>query len=107
MTATASLDTRLTAHSASALGVFRILTGLMFTMHGTVKLFGWPTGSPAAMAAWPMWWAGVLEVILGVLVAIGWYARAAAFVGVTNLMDRPLAAACVDDVEKHCFLLLG
>ena len=77
MTATASLDTRLTAHSASALGVFRILTGLMFTMHGTVKLFGWPTGSPAAMAAWPMWWAGVLEVILGVLVAIGWYARAA------------------------------
>ena len=80
MTATASLDTRLTAHSASALGVFRILTGLMFTMHGTVKLFGWPTGSPAALAARPMWWAGVLEVILGVLVAIGWHARAAAFV---------------------------
>ncbi len=80
MTATASLDTRLTAHSATALGLFRILTGLMFTMHGTMKLFGWPTGSPAAVAAWPMWWAGVLEAILGVLIAIGWYVRAAAFV---------------------------
>lgn len=80
MTDTASLDTRLTAHSAEALGVFRILTGLMFTMHGTMKLFGWPVGTPAELAAWPMWWAGVLEVVLGALIAIGLYTRPAAFV---------------------------
>lgn len=75
-----SLDTRLNSQSAVALGVFRIVVALLFMMHGTMKLFGWPMGSPAALGAWPMWWAGVLEVVLGVLIAVGLLTRPAAFV---------------------------
>ena len=68
------------AASAAALGVFRIVVGLLFMTHGTAKLFGWPTGSPAALGAWPMWWAGALEVVLGGLIALGLFTRPAAFV---------------------------
>lgn len=71
---------RLTTQPALALGVFRIIVGLMFAMHGAVKLFGWPEGSPAAVGAWPMWWAGVLEILLGGLIVIGLLARHAAFI---------------------------
>lgn len=63
-----------------ALGMFRMLVGLMFAMHGTAKLFGFPSGNIAALGAWPMWWAGALEIVLGLLIAIGLVARAAAFV---------------------------
>lgn len=76
----AALDAKLAARSATALGVFRIVVALLFMMHGTAKLFGWPQGTPAALGAWPMWWAGVLEVVLGVLIAIGLFTRPAAFV---------------------------
>lgn len=80
MTVTTTRETRLQARSEMALGVFRILVGLMFMVHGTAKLFGWPSGSAAAVGAWPVWWAGVLEVVLGGLIALGLFARPAAFV---------------------------
>lgn len=76
----ATVDTRLNSRSDVVLGVFRIAVALLFVMHGTAKLFGWPTGNPAALLAWPMWWAGVLEVVLGALIAIGLFTRPAAFV---------------------------
>ena len=79
-TASAKSSSRLTPQPAIALGVFRIIVGLMFAMHGTVKLFGWPQGSPAAMGAWPMWWAGMLEILLGGLIVLGLLARQAAFI---------------------------
>jgi len=79
-TLTSKLDSRLTTQPAIALGVFRILVGLLFAMHGTAKLFGWPEGSPAALGAWPMWWAGMLEVLLGGLIAFGLLTRPAAFI---------------------------
>ena len=83
MTSTSTRKTKVKSLQASAiaLGAFRILAGLLFMTHGTAKLFGWPTGSPAALGAWPMWWAGALEVVLGGLIALGLFARAAAFVG--------------------------
>jgi putative oxidoreductase len=82
MTASSTSNTRLRSQSASniALGAFRILVGLLFMTHGTAKLFGRPAGSAAALGAWPMWWAGVLEVVLGGLIAAGLFARPAAFV---------------------------
>ncbi len=73
-------SSRLTTRPAVALGVFRIIIGLMFAMHGTGKLFGWPEGSPAVMGAWPMWWAGMLEILLGGLIALGLLARQSAFI---------------------------
>jgi putative oxidoreductase len=82
MTATSVIPARLQSATASAtaLGVFRILVGLLFMTHGTAKLFGWPAGSPAALGAWPVWWAGVLELVLGGLIALGLFARPAAFI---------------------------
>lgn len=64
-----------------ALGALRIVAGLIFLEHGTQKLLGFP-GGPNAFAE-PMsmvWWAGVLELVLGAMIALGLYTRAAAFV---------------------------
>jgi putative oxidoreductase len=80
MTVTTARDTGLQSKSEIALGVFRVLVGLLFMLHGTAKLFGWPTGSAAAPGAWPVWWAGVLEVALGGLIVLGLFVRPAAFV---------------------------
>lgn len=77
---TSTLDARLQAQAPVAFGVFRILIALLFAMHGTAKLFGWPQGSPAGLGAWPMWWAGALEIVLGGLIALGLFTRAAAFI---------------------------
>ncbi|ORA04911.1 DoxX family protein [Mycolicibacterium bacteremicum] len=79
-TSTTAVETRLASNTPVVLGVFRILVGLMFVMHGTVKLFGFPSGSPAAVGTWPAWWAGVLEVVLGLLITVGFFTRIAAFV---------------------------
>lgn len=78
--ATSAVDARLASKSGIALGVFRILVGLMFLMHGTAKLFAFPSGSPVAFGAWPSWWAGALEVVLGLLITIGLFTRPAAFI---------------------------
>lgn len=82
MTSTSTRNTKVKSLQASAiaLGAFRMLVGLLFMTHGTAKLFGWPSGAPAALGAWPMWWAGALEVVLGGLIALGLFTRAAAFV---------------------------
>ncbi|MGE0215301.1 DoxX family protein [Mycolicibacterium sp.] len=72
-------EDRVRAAAPVALGVFRITVALLFMMHGTAKLFGWPDGSPAVLAAWPQWWAGILEVVLGGLIAVGLCTRSAAF----------------------------
>lgn len=61
--------------------VFRVVLGFLFAAHGTVKLFGWPpdVGTAAEFGAWPSWWAGLIELVTGVLVMIGLFTRAAAF----------------------------
>lgn len=81
---TRALDAHLERHSSTALGVFRILIGLLFTLHGTSKLLGWPdTGSGGAVpvGTWPFWWAGLIETVVGVLLALGLFTRLAALVG--------------------------
>jgi putative oxidoreductase len=80
MTATSTLEARTSSRSDIALGVFRIAVALLFVMHGTAALFGWPHGHPVAFGAWPGWWAGTLELILGSFIAIGLFTRQAAFI---------------------------
>jgi len=74
---------RLDRHSPTVLGIFRIVVGFLFTLHGTAKLFGWPaTGTGAVpFGTWPYWWAGILELVIGVLVMFGVFTRIAAFIG--------------------------
>jgi len=78
--AVAQFQDPLTAKVPTALGVFRILVGLMYAMHGTVKLFGFPSGSTVTFGVWPSWWAAVLEVVFGLLIAVGVLTRVAAFI---------------------------
>jgi putative oxidoreductase len=59
--------------------ILRIVAGLMFALHGTNKLFGWPGGQPPMRDTIPIV-AGVIEVVAGVLIAIGLFASWAAFV---------------------------
>jgi putative oxidoreductase len=77
------LDTHLDRHSSTALGVFRIIIGLLFTMHGTAKLFGWPATKNGAVpfGTWPYWWAGVIEISVGLLLALGLFTRIVALIG--------------------------
>ncbi|CDQ45365.1 DoxX family protein [Mycolicibacterium neoaurum] len=78
--AVARLQDPLTARAPLALGVFRILVGLMYAMHGTVKLFAFPNGPMVTFGAWPGWWAAVLEVVFGLLIAVGFATRVSAFI---------------------------
>lgn len=80
---TQALDAHLDRHSSTALGVFRILIGLMFAMHGSAKVFGWPSvqGGAAPVGSWPYWWAGVIELVVGLALALGVFARIAALLG--------------------------
>lgn len=80
---TRPLDTHLDRHSSTALGVFRIVIGLLFALHGSSKLFGWPStpNGVVPVGTWPYWWAGVIELVVGVLVMLGLFARPAAFLG--------------------------
>jgi putative oxidoreductase len=50
---TQNLQTRLNPHAPAVLSLFRIVFGLMFTLNGTTKLFGWPVGPAAAVGNWP------------------------------------------------------
>ena len=82
-----TIDTRLDRHSSTALGVYRIVIGLLFAMHGTAKLFGWPATKSGAVpvGTWPYWWAGVIEIVVGLLLALGLFARLVALLGAATM----------------------
>lgn len=79
---TASLDARLNTYSPAVISIFRIIVGLLFAIHGSSKLFGWPmtTPMPIEVGEWPTWWAGLIELVTGLLVAVGLFTRPAAFI---------------------------
>lgn len=79
---TTNVDARLASYSSPALSIFRIVFGLLYAMHGSQKLFDWPVAAPmpVPVGAWPAWWAGVIEVVLGLLIAVGLFTRIAAFI---------------------------
>ena len=78
---THKLDARLAGFSSPTLSVFRIVFGLLFTLHGTMKVFGWPLGEAIPAGNWPYWWAGLIELVTGVLITVGFFTRIAALIG--------------------------
>lgn len=80
---TPGLHQRLDRSGPAALALFRIVIGFLFALHGTAKLFGWPATKSGAVpvGTWPYWWAGVIELAVGVLVALGLFTRIAAVIG--------------------------
>ena len=68
-----------------AWAALRIMAGLMFSMHGMQKLFGmWggPMGNGQGVPpfSFPFGVAGIIELVMGLLIAIGLFARPAALI---------------------------
>lgn len=62
------------------LGITRIVAGGMFACHGAQKVLGMFGGMPPNAPLWIVWTAGPLELLGGVLIALGLFTRATAFV---------------------------
>ena len=67
-------------YSSYFYALLRIVAGVMFAMHGTMKLFGWPGNKPAAPIGSLFGVAGIIELVCGVLIAIGLLTGYAAFI---------------------------
>jgi putative oxidoreductase len=70
------------ACSPYALGVLRIATALLFLQHGTAKLFGFPHVArfDKLELVSLLGFAGVIEVVGGVLLLLGLFTRPVAFI---------------------------
>ncbi|KGI68809.1 DoxX family protein [Mycolicibacterium rufum] len=77
---TQRLDARLATYSSPVLSLFRIIVGVLLLLHGTMKVFGWPLGQAVPAGTWPFWFAGILEIVLGALITVGFLTRIAAFI---------------------------
>src|SRR5262249_50287040 len=63
------------------LSIVRILVGLLYMQHGLSKHFGFPAPSPQGFQVFSLiGLAGVIEIIGGLMLALGIYTRWAAFV---------------------------
>jgi putative oxidoreductase len=75
------VNARLSTSSPPVVSLFRFVIGLLFALHGAMILFSWPLAMPLniPVGQWPSWWAGLIEFVTGVLVGLGLFTRAAAF----------------------------
>ncbi|OBH82116.1 MULTISPECIES: DoxX family protein [unclassified Mycobacterium] len=78
---TKDFDRRLGRHTPAVLSAFRFVYGLLFAAYGSRSLFDWPVPSPVhvGFGSWPGWYAGLIEIVTGLLIAAGLFTRAAAF----------------------------
>ena len=68
--------------SPQVFAVFRIVTGLLFACHGSQKLLGWPPAEQGGGSSLPpiMLTAGIIELVGGLLVAVGFFTGIVAFI---------------------------
>ena len=69
-------------YAPMGLGLLRIMSGLLFLAHGTQKLLSFPSGERAGSALsfdGPAAFAGVIELVCGLLITLGLFTRPAAF----------------------------
>ncbi|UWE07503.1 DoxX family protein [Actinacidiphila bryophytorum] len=67
-------DKRLDAVRPYVLSLFRMVVALLFASHGASTVlgtFGGPDGGQPAVGHWPSWWAGLIQLVCGVLVFAG------------------------------------
>jgi putative oxidoreductase len=70
----------LSNYSSQILGVTRIMSGLLFLEHGTTKHLNFPPGDMHPPIASLGGAAGVIEIVAGSLIVLGFYSRYAAFI---------------------------
>jgi putative oxidoreductase len=69
-------------HQPKGLALLRVMSGLLFLAHGTQKFLSFPAGERAGGGLAfdnPGAFAGVIELVCGLLIAIGLFTRPAAF----------------------------
>ena len=71
---------RLSVYAPQALAVLRIVAAILFILHGTQKLIGFPAAefSPPLMSLFGL--AGIIEIVAGLMILVGFFSRPAAFV---------------------------
>lgn len=80
------------------LSVLRIIAALLFFEHGLSKLFGFPQPGHMPALLTLTWFAGIIEVVGGIFLGLGLFARAAAFV-----MSGEMACAYFMSHAPHGF----
>lgn len=66
-------------HTETVYAVLRMVTGFLFAFHGVQKIFGVLSPYPPPEVGTQLWIGGLIELICGLLVAIGFQTRLAAF----------------------------
>jgi len=67
-------------YAPQMLSILRIVVALLFFEHGTSKLFGWPSAGSMPAAFSLFWVAGVIELIAGALLTLGYFTRLTALI---------------------------
>ncbi len=60
--------------------IMRIVTGLLFACHGSQKLLNWPPGNMHPPLASLPGLSGIIELVCGLLIAVGFLTGIAAFI---------------------------
>ena len=68
----------LAKYSDQAYALMRVVAGFMFSLHGAQKIFGILSESQPAIAS-QAWFGGLIELVCGLLIMIGFQTRWAAF----------------------------
>jgi putative oxidoreductase len=69
----------LAKYSDQAYALLRIVAGFMFSFHGVQKIFGILSEGPALKVGSQIWYGGLIELICGLLVMVGFLTGWAAF----------------------------
>ncbi|MFE2096866.1 MULTISPECIES: DoxX family protein [unclassified Streptomyces] len=80
------MSARLNSAQPYVIGLFRIVIGLLFAVHGAASLFGvlggavGTDGGTIPSGTWPGWYAAVIQLVAGGLVLLGLGTRGAALI---------------------------
>ncbi|MGW0205189.1 DoxX family protein [Streptomyces sp. NPDC003233] len=80
------MSARLNSAQPYVLGLFRIVVGLLFAVHGAASLLGVLGGAAGTQGGtiptgtWPGWYAAVIQLVAGGLVLLGLGTRGAALI---------------------------
>ena len=69
----------LTRIEAPAYAALRIVAGAMFSVHGMQKILGWFATKAGPAIGSQLWVGGLIELVTGILIAVGLFTRQAAF----------------------------
>jgi putative oxidoreductase len=75
------MNTDLSRYQPHLLAALRIVAGVLFLSHGLAKLVGFPVAPPGVQPLTSLFGiGGLIETVTGVLIVLGLFTRAAAFV---------------------------